>query len=140
MEKKREGDLLVIRLSNGEDMLGAMKQALAEEGITSAIVLGGVGMIRNAGLSFYRGRGEYETVPLATESELCSLNGNISKHGDDLVIHLHAVVGRPGGNALAGHLSSAIVNMTAEIAILVAPQKLVRKQDPETGLRTLTFG
>lgn len=139
MEKKREGNLLVIRLTDGEDLLAMIRQAVAEEKITSGIVLGGVGMIRNAALSFYAGRGQYETVPLATESELCSLDGNVSRFEDEIVVHLHAVVGRRGGDALAGHLSSAVVNMTAEIAILAAPQKLIRKEDPETGLKTLTF-
>ena len=140
VDKSRKGDLLIMRFSDGEDLLAVMKQALLDENVKSGIVLGGVGMVRNAGLSFYKGRGEYETVPVATESELCSLNGNVSRFGDDIIIHLHAVIGRPGGDALAGHLSAATVNMTAEVAVLVSQVELVRKQDPETGLKTLGFG
>ena len=97
-------------------------------------------MVKNAGLSFYAGRGEYETVPVNGEAELCSLNGNVSSYEGGLVIHIHAVVGTRGGAALAGHLSSAKVNMTAEVAVLAVPHKLVRKHDPATGLRTLTLG
>ena len=96
-------------------------------------------MVRNAALSFYKGKGEYETVPIDQPAELCALSGNISTMGGEIVTHLHAVVGRQGGAAMAGHLSRGQVNMTSEIAILVSPQKLVRATDPDTGLRLLKF-
>ena len=139
MEKSRKGDLLMIRFSDGEDLLEGMMKALKDEGIRSGVIIGGVGMIRDAALSFYKGRGEYETVPLGEEVELCALSGNVSTMGDELVIHMHATVGRRGGTAMAGHLSAGRVNMTTEIAVLAAAQKLIRRADPDTGLRTLTF-
>jgi predicted DNA-binding protein with PD1-like motif len=140
VEKSRKGGLLVVRLMDGEDLVGQIQSALAEEGISSGIILGGVGMVKNAALSFYIGQGEYETVPVAEEAELCSLNGNISTLDGELVIHAHAIVGKRGGGALAGHLSGAKVHMTAEVAILEAPQRLTRKLDSRTGLKTLTLG
>jgi predicted DNA-binding protein with PD1-like motif len=140
VEKSKQGDLLVVRFSDGEDLMGGIGKVLTEEGIFSGIILGGVGMVKKAALSFYMGRGEYETVPLAEEAELCSLNGNISTLDGELVVHAHAVLGRKGGRAFAGHVSSAQVHMTAEVAILEAQQKLTRKLDSQTGLRTLTLG
>jgi predicted DNA-binding protein with PD1-like motif len=140
VDKSRKGGLLVIRLKDGEDLVGRIGEALKEEGISSGIILGGVGMVKNAALSFYKGRGEYETVPLAEEAELCSLNGNISMLDGELVIHAHAVLGQRGGGALAGHLSGAQVHMTGEVAILEAPQQLTRELDSRTGLKTLTLG
>ena len=139
MEKSRKGDILIIRLSDGEDVFENMTKALKEEGIHSGVIIGGVGMVKDAALSFYKGRGEYEIVPLSEEAELCALNGNISTIGDELVIHMHAAVGRRGGSAMAGHLSSGRVNMTAEIAVMAVEQTLKRQLDPETGLRTLVF-
>jgi predicted DNA-binding protein with PD1-like motif len=139
VEKSREGNLLLIRLSDGEDFEGALKKALREEKIHSGVVIGGVGMVRDAALSFYVGKGRYETVPVHEPAELCALSGNISTMGGDLVIHLHATVGGQGGSAVAGHFSGGKVNMTAEIAIMVTPQRLTREEDPETGLRLLRF-
>lgn len=139
VQKKRQGDLLVIRFADGENLIKEMDKALTDEGIASAIVIGGVGMVKNTALSFYKGRGEYETVPVAEETELCSLSGNVSTLDGELVIHLHAVLGRPGGEALGGHFSSGDVNMTAEVAILATPHQLIRRSDPKTGLRTLVF-
>ena len=139
MEKSRSGDLLVIRFADGEQLLEGLRKVLTEEGIDSGLILGGVGMVKGAALSFYKGKGEYETVPVAEEAELCSLSGNISTMDGELVVHIHATIGKKGGAALAGHFSSGEVNMTAEIAVLALPQKLTRKMDPQTGLRTLVL-
>jgi len=139
VEKSRKENLLLIRLSDGENLEGSLKKALKEEKIHSGVILGGVGMVRNAALSFYVGKGEYETVPVQEPAELCALSGNISTMGGELVIHLHATVAKQGGAAVAGHVSGGEINMTAEIAIMVTPQKLTRESDPETGLRLLRF-
>jgi predicted DNA-binding protein with PD1-like motif len=139
LEKSRKANVLLIRLSDGDDLEDSLRNALKEENVTSGIVIGGVGMVRNAALSFYVGKGEYKTVPVEGAAELCALSGNVSALDGEVVIHLHAVVGRPGGGALAGHLSKGRVNMTAEIAMLIVPQRLVRTSDPETGLRLLKF-
>jgi predicted DNA-binding protein with PD1-like motif len=132
-------NLLIVRLSDGDNLLEGLEEALRKEKIDSGIVLGGVGMVRNAALSFYVGKGEYETVPVHEPVELCALSGNVSSLGGDLVIHLHAVVARKGGTTVAGHFSGGKVNMTVEIAIMVTPQKLTRETDPGTGLRLLRF-
>lgn len=139
MEKSKKEGVLLLRLSDGDDLEESLKKALAEENVASGVIIGGVGMIRDAALSFYMGKGQYETVPVASAAELCALSGNVSTMAGETVIHLHAVVGIPGGTALAGHLSRGRVNMTAEIAIMVTPQKLVRETDPKTGLRLLHF-
>ncbi len=139
MEKSRKGDLLTIRLRDGEDLLGGLGEALKEEGIDSGVIIGGVGMIRGAALSFYAGKGEYETRPVVDPVELCSMNGNISTSDGELVLHIHVTVAKRGGAALGGHFSGGTVNMTAEIAVLAAPQKLVRRVDPDTGFKTLRF-
>jgi predicted DNA-binding protein with PD1-like motif len=140
VEKSRKGGLLMVRLADGENLLSRLEDVLREEGITSGIIIGGVGMVKNAALSFYKGSGEYETFTLTGEAELCSISGNISTHDGELVIHAHVAVAKRGGEALGGHLSGADVHMTAEIAILEAEQKFTRKVDPQTGLKTLTLG
>lgn len=139
MERSRKGDLLMVRLRDGEDLLEGLSAALKEEKVDSGVILGGVGMVRGAALSFYVGNGEYETRPVEEAVELCSINGNISTSEGELVLHIHAMIAEHGGAAMGGHLSGGTVNMTAEIAVLVAGQKLVRKPDPDTGLNVLKF-
>jgi predicted DNA-binding protein with PD1-like motif len=139
VEKSIRDNLLLVRMSDGDDLEAGIAAAFKENNLTSGVVIGGVGMVRNAALSFYVGKGKYETVPVDSAAELCALSGNVSTIDGEMVIHLHAVLGRPGGAAMAGHLSRGLVNMTAEIAIMITPQKLVRILDSETGLRLLKF-
>jgi predicted DNA-binding protein with PD1-like motif len=96
-------------------------------------------MVRDAGISFYAGKGEYETRPVVDAVELCSMNGNVSTSDGELVLHIHVTLAKKGGATLGGHFSGGTVNMTAEIAVLAATQKLVRNLDRETGLKALGF-
>ena len=139
MEKSRKGDLLTVRLHDGEDLLEGLSEALRQEGIDSGVIIGGVGMVRDAAISFYAGKGQYETRPVVDAVELCSMNGNVSTSDGELILHIHVTLAKRGGTTLGGHFSGGTVNMTAEIAVLVAVQKLVRRLDPDTGLKALKF-
>ena len=139
METGRQGDFLIMRFSDGEDLLEGMKQALKANEIDAGIVLGGVGMLKNPGLSFYVGGGKYDPIALTGEVELCALNGNIATVDGEIFVHAHATVGRSSGEAWAGHLSGGKVHMTAEIAVMALHKKMVREFDGKTGLRTLRF-
>ena len=139
MPTLRSGDLLIIRLVHGDDFVESLKEALRGEGVKSGVILGGVGMLRNAKLAFYAGDGEYDSVELHEDVELCALNGNISTFEGEYVIHMHATGGKRGGQAVAGHLMSAKVHMTGEIAIMISKKDMIRKVDEDTGLRLLWF-
>lgn len=139
MDRTRQGDLLLVRFSDGEDLLEGMKKALKEEGIDSGIVLGGVGMLKSPGLAFYKGGGRYDAIPLDEEVEICALNGNVARADGEIFVHLHATVGRSSGEAFAGHFTGGKVHMTAEVAVMVLHKKMTRVFDGKTGLRTLRF-
>ncbi|MGD9140533.1 MAG: DUF296 domain-containing protein [bacterium] len=135
----RSGNLLLIRLVHGDDLLESLKAVLAREGVTSGVLLGGVGMLSDAVLGYYAGDGEYETLDVGEEVELCALSGNISTFEGEHVIHMHVAAGRKDGSAVAGHLVSARVHMTHELAVMVSDTAMVRKVDEETGLKLLWF-
>ena len=97
MEKSRKGDLLTVRLRDGEDLLEGLGEALRQEGIDSGVIIGGVGMVRGAAISFYAGKGEYETRPVVDAVELCSMNGNVSISDGELMLHIHVTLGQKGG-------------------------------------------
>jgi len=139
VERMREGDFLVVRLSDGEDLLEVLKQALKDEGVEAGLVLGGVGMLKQPGIAFYKGGGEYDPIPLKDEVEICALNGNVAVADGDIFIHLHATLGTSSGAAFAGHMTGGKVHMTAEIALKVVHKRMIRVFDDRTGLRTLRF-
>lgn len=135
----RSGNLLLIRLVHGDDLLESLKAALDREGVNSGVFIGGVGMLSQAVLGYYAGDGKYETFDVGEAVELCALSGNISTFEGDYVIHMHVTGGRKDGSAVAGHLVSAKVHMTNELAIMISDTDMVRKVDEETGLRLLWF-
>jgi predicted DNA-binding protein with PD1-like motif len=53
---------------------------------------------------------------------------------------MHVTAGRRDGSAVAGHLVSATVHMTNELAVLISDTRMERKLDGSTGLKLLWFG
>lgn len=139
MEFFRDGDVLFMRFSDGDDLLGCMKQALASQGVRSGVVVCGVGMLKSPQLAFYTGKGVYQPIPMDEEVELAALNGNVATVDGEIFIHLHATVGRKSGEAMGGHFSGGKVHMTAEVAVRVLNKAMIRALDAKTGLRTLRF-
>lgn len=140
MDAFREGDVVFVRFLDGEDLVEGIKQALKDHGVTSGVVLGGVGMLNRPGLVYYTGNGVYAPIALDQEVELTALNGNVATVDGEVFVHLHATVGKADGAAMAGHLSAATVHMTAEIAVMALEKTMIRVLDPKTGLKTLRFG
>jgi predicted DNA-binding protein with PD1-like motif len=140
VERFREGDIILIRFSDGEPLLEGLKQVLVAEGVHSGIVLGGVGMLSSPGIAFYKGGGKYDPIPLRDEVEICALSGNIATVDGDVFIHVHATLGTSTGQAFAGHFTGGKVHMTAEVAVRVLRTKMIRELDSKLGLKTLRFG
>ena len=49
-------------------------------------------------------------------------------------LHLHAVLGKPDGSVVGGHLIEAYVRPTLEVILIQPPSYLRKRKDPETGL------
>jgi hypothetical protein len=130
MIKARSGDFLVIRLKEGE----RLPQALVELGLSSAVVLAGIGMLRELSFGYWNGE-RYLEEKVPEPVELLSLQGNLGeKETGEPIAHLHLVVGKEGGKALGGHLMAAVVHNTAELVLAQLPGvRLLRKEEP-TGL------
>jgi predicted DNA-binding protein with PD1-like motif len=135
----RDGDVLFMRFSDGDDLAEGMKQALKSQGVRSGLVLCGVGMLKSPQLTFYTGGGVYRPIALDEEVELTALNGNVATVDGEVFVHLHATVGKKNGEAMAGHFAGGKVHMTAEVAVRVLTRPMIRVLDERTGLKTLRF-
>jgi predicted DNA-binding protein with PD1-like motif len=66
---------------------------------------------------------------------VASLVGDIAVGPDGKPsIHVHAVLGRRDGSAMAGHLQEAHVRPTLEIIVTESPTHLCKAKDKESGL------
>ncbi len=140
MEYTQSGDLVLVRLHQGEDLFEKLKQVAEACDIHTGVVLSGIGMLKQAELNFFVRNGEYSAVLFPEPMELVSMTGNIIRQDGDWHFHVHAVLARHTKEAVAGHLSKGKVNVTNEIVILKTDAKAARKLDKGTGLMALALG
>ncbi len=138
MQYREEKGLIIARLFPGEDLFKTTAQVLRELKIETAVVLSGVGMLKDFELSYFVGRGNYGTEKFGKAHELCALSGLICKKGeDDYSFHLHAVLADENKKAVAGHLPKGTVEVTCELALLKTDIGLKRRIEEESGLNGL---
>ncbi len=132
MIEARAGEDIVVRMVDGE----ALPFGLESMGSHGAIVVCGIGMLRQIELGYWNGE-RYEKHRYDPPVELVSLQGNIARHGDESVVHVHACVAKRDGSTLAGHLFSGTVHNTAEIALRQPTGIHLSRVAEETGLTGL---
>lgn len=117
---------IVLRLVDGEDLLGELLNVEVE----GALILGGIGMVRDARLGYWNGI-EYEEHQIVEPVELLAMQGNIARRDGERMAHCHVTVARRDGTVAGGHLLRATVTNTAEI-VLALPKGIVleRRMDP----------
>ena len=93
IEARTEHDA-VVRMMDGEDLLAG----LSGLEIDSAVVVCGIGMLRELELGYWNGA-EYEKHRIEQPVELVSLQGTIAQMDGERVVHLH-VIGWGGGSAI----------------------------------------
>ena len=111
-------EILFIRMDDGESFYDVLYEILRDNGITSGIVLNGIGMLRNFEIGWFSGE-RYETERIEGKAyELISMNGNISVKDDEIFAHIHVGLASPERKMVGGHLFDATVNNTVELFVL----------------------
>jgi len=138
MISMERGKLILVRLFPGEDLLEELDKVCKKHRVESAVVLSGIGMLREVELCYFKGRGKYSSLQVDGPLELVMLSGNISQQGKGYFIHLHAALASEK-NMFGGHLGGGKVNVTNEIVLLKTGIKLLRLEEKESGLKGLYF-
>ncbi len=122
-------------LESGEEAMAALKEFSARERI-SAAQLSAIGALSGAVLNYFDWESKkYLPIPVQEQVEVASLTGDVALAPDGKpALHVHAVLGRRDGTALAGHLSEARVRPTLEVVLTEQPAHLRKRYDPESGL------
>lgn len=115
----------IARLADGDDLL----EVLRAFPLTSAVIAGGIGMVRALRLGYWNGHA-YEEARIDEPAELLSMQGTIASSADGRAVHCHVSVAGRDGIARGGHLLGATVANTAEIVLLLVPGvRLERRPD-----------
>ena len=123
----------VARLETGADWRAEIEE-LADEVDADAGWFTALGAVLDAELWFYDQTDlEYQPITFNEPLEVASCVGNISLLDDERFAHTHAVLSRPDGETVAGHLNEATV-FAGEVFLQVFEEPLERSHDETTDL------
>lgn len=133
-DSNRQRTFAVI-LQSGDEVLSTLQRFADEQHILAA-QLTAIGALSDVVLLYFDWeRKQYSKIPVSERVEVASLLGDIAEGPDGKPsLHIHLVVGRKDGSAMAGHLGEAYVRPTLEIIVTESPTHLRKKKDRETGL------
>jgi hypothetical protein len=125
----------VVVLKTGDEVFNCLQQ-FVDDNELSAAHLSAIGAFRSAELRYFDWEArDYVSIPVDEQVEVASLNGDVALGPDGgREIHVHAVLGRRDGSAVAGHLGRAEVRPTLEVIVTESPAHLHKLRDPDTGL------
>ena len=124
-----------VVLKTGDEVIGCLKRFIADEKL-SAAQLTAIGALSDAVLLYFDwAKKDYVQIPVREQVEVASLIGDVAEDpSGQPALHIHVVLGKRDGAAVAGHLGEAHVRPTLEVIVTESPAHLRKKKDPESGL------
>ena len=128
-----------VILQKSDEAMRCLQDFAAKERLGASQVTA-TGALSSAKLAFFDWKTkQYRPIPVEEQVEVASLVGDIAVGPDGKPsIHVHAVLGRRDGTALAGHLQEGHVRPTLEIIITESPAHLCKVKDAESGLALIS--
>jgi hypothetical protein len=132
---------VAIVLSTGDEAMACLKAFAEREHVTGAQFTA-IGAFAGATLGYFDWTTkEYRRNAVDEQVEVASLTGDIALGPDgNPALHIHCVLGRRDGAALAGHLIEGKVRPTLEVILTESPAHLRKRHDPESGLALIDPG
>lgn len=123
-----------VILATGDEVMSSLKDFATREKITAAQI-SAIGALSDVTLAYFDwDRKAYQKIPVREQVEVASLLGDIAEANGKPALHLHIVIGKRDGTAMAGHLNEAHVRPTLEAIVTESPAHLRKRHDPESGL------
>ena len=124
-----------VVLATGDEAMACLKAFAEREKLGGAQVTA-IGALSRAKLAYFDWETKkYQPIDVGEQVEVASMLGDIATGPDGKPsVHVHAVLGKRSGAAMAGHLEEAHVRPTLEIIVTESPAHLCKAKDNETGL------
>lgn len=122
-------------MSTGDEVMASISDFVGREHVAAAQITA-IGALSDVVLRYFDWeKKDYRRIPVDEQVEVASLIGDVALDPKgDPTIHIHLVVGRQDGTALAGHLGEAHVRPTLEVILNESPSYLQKTHDPQSGL------
>lgn len=136
MQSATEANVVMVKLSDGEDVFASLEQVCRERGIASGTVQWGIGMLRDFEIGYF-GPDGYEKEAYADPHELVAMHGSIAM-GSEPKFHLHVALAGRDHRVVGGHLFRATACVVNEIRLeRFGTIRVSRRANPRTGLNEL---
>jgi predicted DNA-binding protein with PD1-like motif len=124
-----------VVLRSGEEAVDCLEKFAIEHKIFAA-QLTAIGAFSDLVLLYFDwDKKEYLRIPVTEQVEVASLIGDVAEAPSGKpALHLHLVIAKRDGTAMAGHLGEGHVRPTLEVIVTESPAHLRKKKDRETGL------
>ena len=137
----KAGEKIYILVFNmGDEVRQTLLEFASKHQVRTARIMA-VGAFSEATLGYFDATTHnYNPIHVREQVEVASLVGSLAVNADNPEqpkLHLHAVLGRSDGTAMAGHLLQGTVRPTLEMFVVISPVELDRYNDPATGLALL---
>lgn len=137
MQSLRDGDVVVVTLGPGEEIVASLLEVAAAHEIKGGC-LTGLGSTSEVEIAFFDPvKKEYLPRLFKEPMEIGCMIGNFSRIEGEPHVHVHITVSGPELIAFTGHLSRGIVGTACEIYVRTIPQTIERVRDPDLGFNPL---
>ena len=128
----------VFRIKPKEDLVKSILKYCEEKKIKSGVILQIIGSLEKAKLGFLKKLpGQYIEREFKGPLEIACGQGTIALKDNEVILHIHIVIGNEK-MAIGGHLApGSIVFSTAEVVIAETMSHIKRAKDKYTGLNEL---
>ncbi|MEZ5787535.1 MAG: PPC domain-containing DNA-binding protein [Xanthobacteraceae bacterium] len=125
----------VVVLETGDEVMECLQSFVTAEEIRAAQITA-IGALSDVVLLYFDWeKKDYLRIPVREQVEVASLVGDVAEApSGDPSLHIHLVVGKRDGSAMAGHLGEAHVRPTLEVIVTESPVHLRKVKDEVTGL------
>lgn len=129
----------MLVLEEDEDVVRELTR-FAEEQDLKAAHFSAIGAFRSATIRYFDWETkEYQPIPVNEQVEVAAFGGNVAEKPEGgKKAHIHVVLGRRDGTALAGDLGAGIVRPTLEVVVKEEPSYLKRAHDERSGLALIS--
>jgi predicted DNA-binding protein with PD1-like motif len=126
-----------IVFSRGDEALSGLTDFAIQHKIGDAHFTA-IGAVRGATLAWFDlSKKMYRRIPVDQQVKVLSLVGDIAAFNGKPVVHMHAVLGKPDGSTMGGHVFELNVNPTLEVFLTANTTALNKKSDDASGLKLI---
>ncbi len=141
LKQGKSGRTFAVVLETGEEAVSCLRDFARNNQLRAAQITA-IGALSKGTLAYFDWESKsYQPIAIGEQVEVAALTGDIASGEDGQAsLHMHVVLGRRDGSALAGHLVEAYVRPTLEVIITETPAYLHKRRDPESGLALIAIG